>query len=124
MSFSHIQSQFATTTKTVIDDTDNVSEYKVIYSRSDSGPCVYTLDLDISTGDTLEECLILVGTGNGTPGAVYTNIFKYDQPKNRYYVTFSGIEEDDFLVTMYIKTKTVNQDYSWKGTMNVCTIKR
>jgi hypothetical protein len=123
MSFSHIQgSQFAKVLNYTIVGTDNMSASKVIFSEAVGGKCIYTLNLEIDTGDALRDCLIRVGKNLSSPGAIFTNAFKYDQPKSKYYISFSGIEEDVFSIDLYVSTENVNSDFTWTGTLEVCVL--
>jgi hypothetical protein len=123
MSFSHIKgSQFAKVLNYTIVGADNKSDHKVIFSEAVGGKCIYTLNLEIDTGDALTECLIRVGKNLSSAGAIFTNAFKYDQAKQKYYISFSGIEEDVFSIDLYVSTENVNSDFTWAGTLEVCVL--
>ena len=123
MSFLHIQgSQFARVLNYTIVGADDESKHKVIFSEAVGGKCIYTLNLEVDTADMLTACVIRVGKNLSQASAVYMNLFKYDQAKQKYYISISGIEEDVFSIDLYVSTQNVNSDYTWTGTLEVCVL--
>ena len=121
MSFSHNQgSQFARVLNYTIVGADDESKHKVIFSEAVGGKCIYTLNLEINTSDMLTSCVIRVGKNLSQASAIFTNSFKYDQARQKYYISFSGIEEDVFSIDLYVATDNVNSHFTWTGTLEVC----
>ena len=127
MSFASVKStQFANTSTYSFSGSNNSSGYHTIFSKAlPAGKYIYQIFLDLETTDTLTSCIINVGQKVSSAGAIFTNRFKYDQPRNQYYCNVPGVYEGDgtnFQMNIYVSTRIVNHVFDWKGTCTICKI--